>query len=123
LVIASFWFLSAETVVKNSSPFNFPVVTGIKSNLFLYEDFTFSYRPVLTGKKAVEIAWSVPVTEKNGTLSIFNVSGALVRRFAVTSRSGIVRWECDDQTVANGVYFVKLSYGTVFRNLKMVLYR
>jgi hypothetical protein len=116
-------FAAAETVVKSSAPFSFPITVGISGNNLLQSaNEIFLYNSHMAGNKTVELSWSLPVMAKTGTISIFTVAGVKVKTFAITSRSGRVVWDLTQGRIGKGVYCATISYGPSTKNLKLVIY-
>jgi hypothetical protein len=122
LTAALFACLFAETVVKDSAPFPFPTVTGVLTNQL--QHVSFVSKSQWMGANTIAFAWSIPANAKKGNITIYNVLGAQVKTFSLTAPQGMVEWDLSaGRTVASGIYFARLSYGSVTKNLTVVLYR
>jgi len=115
----------AETVVKNSAPFSFPSTVGILGgHLLQNKDAIFVSSANLAGKKIITLSWSLPVQAVSGSISIIALSGAKIRTFQISSPQGYVNWDISGTAkVSNGIYFATLSYGSIKKNLKLMLCR
>jgi hypothetical protein len=116
-------FINAQTVEKLSASFAFPttltsaygVVTSQKAVSF----FRVAGHSVQKGKITLE--WNIAGSATRGTISIFSVSGALVKKVALSTSHGTT--QADLGKVAAGVYFASISFGSYRQNLKLALYR
>ncbi len=118
--------LFAETVVKNSAPFSFPTTTGILNGYLLQnKEAVFVGNVNLSGRKIITLSWSLPVKAGGGgIISIFNLSGAKIKSFQISSPQGYVNWDISGvRRSANGIYFATLSYGSIKKNLKLMFCR
>jgi hypothetical protein len=117
--------LFAETVVKNSAPFSFPTTVGtMVDRQLLAGDASFRGKAVCTGKSAIVFWWSLPSAAENGVISIFRVDGSRIASLAIASSRGSVHWGIAGKTqAANGIYLATLSYGTIKRDCKVILYK
>ena len=117
--------LFATTTVKNSAPFSFPTVVGVKGGQHLQditEVFAGGYNPA--GGRTVTLSWSLPVKAERGSISIFNITGSKIRTFPIGSSRGYVVWDLSgEKRVGNGIYFATLSYGSCKKNLQLVICR
>jgi hypothetical protein len=114
--------LLAQTVEKLSASFTFPTTitsaTGKVQNSQAASFFR-AVRSVQKGKIALE--WNVGNSAASGTICIYSVSGALVKKAIITSNHGM--WQSDIKKNASGIYFASISYGQYKQNLKLALYR
>ena len=124
MVLFSCSLLAAETVVKNSAPFSFPMTVGVRWNSFSKAEVaSFIQKFHNTGKKNIELSWSLPGKAGSGSISIFTMTGARIKTFPMASQEGSVTWNISSETkVANGVYFARLSNGVYNKNLKLFVY-
>ena len=115
--------LLAQTVEKLSASFSFP--TTLTTNSGKSQDpkavsfFRVANRTAQRGKIALE--WTVNNSAVSGTICIYAISGALVKKVVVTASHGTM--QCDLQKAAPGIYFASISFGTYRQNLKLALYR
>lgn len=124
MVLFSFSLFAAETVVKNSVPFSFPMTVGVRWNS-LSKGKMASFIPIFhyAGNRNIELSWSLPGKVENGSISIFTLTGARIKTFPVASQEGSVVWNISaDTKVANGIYFARLSNGAYKKNLKLFVY-
>lgn len=123
ITAAAFCFSAPETVVKMSAPFSFPATVGVLGGrMFRSSDAMFVCNTRLTGKKIVELSWSLPASAKYGTISIFTVSGSKIKTFSIGSPAGAVEWDItESKKIGKGVYFASISYGMSKKNLKLVI--
>jgi hypothetical protein len=124
IVVAALWANPfAETVVKSSVPFSFPF-TGINAPLpNLGGEALFSGKMHLTGKSAVSLSWSLPIKAEKGAISLFSISGALVKKIAITGHAGSVEVDCTRYGIARGIYFATISYGGFQKTINFIVYR
>jgi hypothetical protein len=120
---AALCFSAPETITKLSAPFSFPSTVGVAYRGSLpASGASFLYNTRITGKKVVELSWSLPGRANNGVISIFTVSGSKIKTFAITSQTGIVQWDISEsKKVSKGVYFASMSFGSGKKNLKLVI--
>jgi hypothetical protein len=120
---AALCFSAPETITKLSAPFSFPTTVGISgSRSFQTTSAAFVSTIHTNGKKTVELSWSLPATAKNGTISIFSVTGSKVKFFSISSHEGKVEWDITgSKKVGKGVYFASITYGLSKKNLKLVI--
>jgi flagellar hook assembly protein FlgD len=119
---ASFPFAS-ETVTKSSAAFSFPLTVGVSwKQSFQGKNISFASQSSLRGRKVVEFSWSLSNANENGNISVFNLAGARVKSFPVSSRNGSVQWDvASGKKAAKGVYFAKLTCGTYQKSLKIII--
>ena len=114
---------NAQVVEKLSATFAFPTVLtsvhGVVANQKAVSFFRMAGHSVQQGKIALE--WSIAGSATEGTISIFSVSGALVKKVALSTRHGTA--QIDLEKAAAGVYFASISFGSYRQNLKFALYR
>lgn len=112
--------LFAETVTQQSAPFSFPGTGVISQKTFLLGDKAFTCKKTFSGREIISFSWALPVKAENGKISIYSLSGALVKSFPVTAQKGVVNWEASQGKVASGIYLASLSYGPYKRNIKIM---
>lgn len=69
----------------------------------------------------VVFGWKNPGAAKNGTLSIYSLTGSLVRK--MTPLKNQESAQCDLPPAGPGVYVASVNFGTYKQNLKLALYR
>jgi hypothetical protein len=114
--------LFAQVVEKLSASFSFPTTTsayGVKTAASPASFFRTGGR--FTHKGIVNLEWSVPRGAAQGFISVYSVSGALVKKALLTKNQGSM--QCDLSRAGAGVYLVTISYGTYRQNLKLALYK
>jgi len=116
--------LFAETVVKNSAPFAFPITVGVRGDHSLQSTkVSFTCRTIFAGRSVIEFSWSLPGKAGKGSISVFTIAGSRIKTFSMASQHGIVRWDISaDKKLARGIYIATLSYGIHKQNLKIVQY-
>jgi hypothetical protein len=72
-------------------------------------------------KGKIMLQWTVSSSAASGTINIYSLSGALVKKVVLTSNHGTML--CDLQKAAPGIYMATISYGAYKQNLKLALYR
>jgi hypothetical protein len=124
MVLFPFSLFAAETVIKNSAPFSFPLTVGVKWKQSPQgKEASFVSRSHCMGRKVVEFSWSLPGKTEKGTISIFTIAGSRIKTFSVNAPEGSIRWEIStDKKVAKGIYFARLTYGKNTKNLKFFVY-
>jgi hypothetical protein len=123
LAVCSIGAIAAETVVKSSALFSFPLTVGVNwKQSFQGKNISFASQSSLRGRKVVEFSWSLSSAMEKGDISVFNLAGARVKSFPVSSRNGSVQWDvATGKKAAKGVYFVKLTCGTYQKSLKIII--
>ena len=92
-----------------------PVIAElIPSDFALHQNYPNPFNPTTT------IGFALP-TACNYTLTVYNVSGQEVERFAGSQEAGIVEIEWDAGNLASGIYFYKLTADNFTATKKMVL--
>lgn len=123
IICLSAGLLFAQLVEKLSASFAFPTTLtsahGIVVDQKALSFFRMAGRSVQKGKITLE--WNIAGPAAAGTVSIFSVSGALVKKVALSARYGTT--QVDLGRAAAGVYFASISYGSYRQNLKLALYR
>jgi hypothetical protein len=114
----------AQTVEKLSASFTFPLTVstsmqGKSQDPKAVSFFRMSSRSAQKGKIALE--WTVNNSATSGTICIYAISGALVKKVALTASHGTMQF--DLQKAAQGIYLASISYGTYRQNLKLALYK
>lgn len=121
LFLAVCIFAAPETVQKSSAQFSFIQGIGVfQPRHYSMDGMYFSCKRLVNGKGAISFSWSLP-TGKNdmGKISLFTVSGKLIRSFDVKSQEGRFSWNMPVR-MASGVYFAVLTYGTFKKNVKIL---
>ncbi len=115
----------AETVVKNSKAFTFPVTVGVRGgNALQHKEAVFAGSANLEGRRTITLSWSLPLKTAFGSISIFSLSGAKIKSFQVTSPQGYVNWDISGTgRSGNGIYLATLSCGSIKKNLKLMFCR
>jgi hypothetical protein len=113
-------FAAPETVSKQSAAFSFPPTGVILQKTYLMGGKAFSCKKSFSGRQVISLSWALPTKAENGKISIFTLSGALVKSFPVTAQKGMVNWDASHGTVASGIYLASLSYGPYKSNLKIM---
>lgn len=116
--------LMAQLVEKSSASFTFPLTVstamqGKSQDPKAVSFFRVGSRSMQKGKIALE--WTVNNSAVSGTVCIYAISGALVKKVALTASHGTM--QCDLQKAAPGIYFASISFGTYRQNLKLALYK
>lgn len=121
LFLAMCIFAAPETKTATSAQFTFKLGTGVHLPKYYSVDaMYFSCKKLVNGKGALSFSWSLPgVKADKGKISLFTVSGKLIRAFDVKSQEGRVSWNMPSR-MASGVYFATLSYGTFKKNVKIL---
>ena len=122
LLIAS-GALFAQTVEKFSASFTFPltITSAVGKQVQPSQVSFFRSAGVVLHRGVFLLDWSVPPAAGQGKISVYSVSGHLVKSFVITKNIGSV--QCDMSRSAAGIYLVTLSYGLYKQNLKLALYR
>lgn len=114
---------NAQVVEKLSATFAFPTVLtsahGVAANQKAVSFFRMAGHSVQQGKITLE--WNIAGAATEGTISIYSISGALVKKVALSARNGTTH--VDLEKAAAGVYFASISFGSYRQNLKLALYR
>ena len=106
-------FAVAETLTKDSAPFEFPV-TGIeKKGIKSFNKAVLTSR--LVADQVAAISWSIPDVVLNGELSLYSPSGALLKSFPVSRNKGTVLWDLGKDGASHGVYVAAIQAGS-YRN-------
>jgi hypothetical protein len=114
-------FAAPENISKQSAAFSFPTGIGvITPKTYLMGEKAFSCRKSFSGKQVISLSWALPTKAENGKISIFTLSGALVKSFPVTAQKGMVNWDASHGIVASGIYLATLTYGPYKSNLKIM---
>jgi hypothetical protein len=115
--------INAQTVEKLSASFTFPTTLtsahGVVTDQKAVSFFRMAGHSFQKGKLTLE--WNIAGSAAAGSISIFSVSGALVKKVALSTRYGTT--QVDLGRIAAGVYFASISYGSYRQNLKLALYR
>jgi hypothetical protein len=114
---------AAQVVEKLSASFSFPTALtsarGVVTDQKALSFFRMAGRSFQKGKITLE--WNIAGSATAGTISVFSVSGALVKKVAISTRCGAT--QVDLGKAAAGVYFASVSCGSYRQNLKCALYR
>jgi hypothetical protein len=114
--------LLAQTVEKSSTSFTFPTTMTSRSEGAISTRIASYFKQVPSiarGKFTLE--WNISTSARSGSISLYSVSGKLVKKIALNSTAGVM--ECDLGKSAAGVYCASISYGSYRQNLKLALYR
>jgi hypothetical protein len=115
-------FAAHEDVSKSSAPFSFVQVGVINPANYSAHGMSFSYKKVVAGKQGMIFSWSLPAMKADmGRLSLYTVSGKLVKSFSFTSKDKpYIAWSMPRGKMAGGVYFASLSFGQFKKTLKVL---
>lgn len=114
--------LLAQTVEKLSASFTFPLtLTTAGGKAIAPVPVSFFHVASKAQKGKIMLQWTVSSPAVSGAISIYSLSGALVKKVALKSNYGTM--QCDLQKAAPGIYLASISYGTFRQNLKFALYR
>jgi len=115
--------LFAQTVEKFSASFTFPltVTSAVGKQMQPSPVSFFRAAGVVLHRGIFLLDWSVPPAAGQGRISVYSVSGHLVKNFVITKNIG--SQTCDLSRSATGIYLVSISYGLYKQNLKLALSR
>jgi hypothetical protein len=123
IICFSTGLLNAQVVEKLSASFTFPTTLtsahGLSTDQNAVSFFRTAGHSFQKGKIILE--WCCAGSATEGTISIFSVSGALVKKVALSARQGTA--QVDLQKAAAGVYFASISFGSYRQYLKLALYK
>jgi hypothetical protein len=123
ILCCSMGMLLAQTVEKTSASFTFPLTITSTSDGGMSPRTTsyFKQVPQSIGHGKFALEWNISTSARSGSISLYSVSGKLVKKIALNNTAGIM--ECDLGKTAAGVYCASISYGSYRQNLKLALYR
>ncbi len=118
------WALSvkADVVSASSTPFSFPVFTGVKQGIVVSHPAYFKFLQNPVGARTLTFSWSLPAQSKTqrGAITVYSLRGQAIKVFPVVSPSGMVRWNAAKEGAA-GIYIAKLVYGSIQQHLRLML--
>ena len=121
LLIAFGVLAGHEAYSPQSAPFSFLQVGVTNPYSLMTTNSSFSCKKIASGKEGILFSWSLPGnTAKSGNLSVFSISGKLLKTFNLTSRDNSKIWNIPHDKLAGGVYFAVLTYGMWKKNTKIV---
>jgi hypothetical protein len=122
LFLAFAIFAAPENVTKTSSPFIFQQGIGVLyPKVYSVNGMTFTYKKITAGKQSMSFSWSLPKTIGDaGKLSLFTLSGKMIKSYDVTSPQGSHTWSMAQGKIGSGVYFARLTYGKFNKSLKVM---
>ena len=110
----------SETVVGVSAPFSFPAGIGI-----ITQDGSFKHFVSLTSRMlkngTILFTWSMNTKAEKGEISIYTLSGRLIKTFNVVSKDGHMKWDAKGNGLSNGIYFAVLQVGQVKQKIKFTI--
>lgn len=110
--------LFAETVVKNSAPFSFPLISGIsKERQVSGIPVTFAHKTLRSARGAIAFSWSIPSAAKQGVISVFRIDGSRVALLKINQPRGSMQWT----PAADGIYLATIRYGTHKLDSRMII--
>lgn len=115
-------FAAPETITKSSASFSFKQGVGVLFPMgYSANGNSFYYKKIAVGKPGMAFSWVLP-KEKDvpGKLSIFSLSGRLVKSFDLSKAKGSINWTMQNSKISGGIYFAKLSYGSFNKSLKII---
>ncbi|HUI93982.1 MAG TPA: T9SS type A sorting domain-containing protein [Chitinivibrionales bacterium] len=114
--------LLAQTVEKFSASFTFPLtLTAVPGKVVAPAAMSFFHVGPKAQKGKILLQWTVSGSVPSGSICIYSLSGALVKKVTLTSNHGTIY--CDLQKASPGIYLASISYGTFQQNQKFALYR
>jgi len=109
--------INAQVVEKASASFTFPTtLTSAAGVVTDQKAVLFSLGRALRSKRKNNPGMEHRRVGGRRTISIFSVSGALVKKVALSARHGTM--QADLGRAAAGVYFAAISFGSYRQNLK-----
>jgi hypothetical protein len=122
LFLAICVFAAPETKTATSAQFSFIQGVGVfQPRLYSMDGMYLSCKKLVNGKGAISFSWSLPAIKADmGKISVFTVSGKLIKVFDVKSQEGRISWSMPNARMASGVYFATLTYGTFKKNIKIL---
>jgi hypothetical protein len=123
IVGLSAWGFLGNAVEKYSASFSFPltVTSGIPAKLTPATQSYFRLASHSIQKGMVTFVWYVNASQPKGVVSVYSISGALVKRISLAKTSGSM--QCDLSKVGSGVYIATMTFGAFRQNLTLALYR
>jgi hypothetical protein len=117
------WGFLGNAVEKYSASFSFPltVTSGIPAKLTPATQSYFKMASHSIQKGMVTFVWFVNTPQPKGVVSIYSISGAVVKRIPISRTNGSM--QCDLSKVGSGVYIATLTFGAFRQNLTLALYR
>ncbi len=110
-----------EDISKSSAPFSFTVAGVVQGITYFGNSTSFLCKKITNGKEAFAFSWSLPkIKDATGKLSIYGVSGKLIKSFGLSSNQGSFIWNVGRGHMADGVYFASLSYGQYNKSLRIL---
>jgi hypothetical protein len=122
LFLAVCVFAAPEIKTATSAQFSFIQGVGVlQSKIYSMDGMYFSSKRLVNGKGAISFSWSLPAVKADmGKISLFTVSGKLIKAFDVKSQEGRISWSMPNARMASGVYFAVLTYGSFKKNIKIL---
>jgi hypothetical protein len=110
-----------ENISKSSAPFSFAQAGVLQQYIHSANGSYFSCKKLANGRQGMVFTWSIlDNSAKTGNLSIYSISGKLIKSYEVTSRQKSIIWSMPQSKIASGVYFAELNYGSFRKNAKIV---
>jgi hypothetical protein len=111
-----------EQLSKSSDQFVFQQGIGVRYfAIAAVNGLSFAYKKVISGKEGLVFSWTLPKSKADiGKLSIYSVSGKLIKSFNLTTPEGSISWNMPKGKMSSGVYLARLSYGSFNRSLKII---
>jgi hypothetical protein len=111
-----------QTVEKLSVSFTFPTSVGsLPSSNIPMTGPSFFHATSLADHGSIVLEWSVPQSARKGSIALYTISGALVKKIDVAQNHG--KLSLARELPAAGVFLATLSFGSYKQTLKLALYR
>jgi hypothetical protein len=108
----------AVTWQVSSAPFSFPGV-GVK-NQAAAQPADLAYRSSSI-RGIIDITCVLPGKMAHGQLSIYTISGKVIKSFIVTPQNTSVKWNAAADHTPAGIYVATLKAGTVKKSIRVML--
>ena len=114
ILIGAATLVSAERLTKSVTFKSSVGVSPKGRTVVMFENFGCRLLP----KQNVQFTWSARAAAKVGELSIYSLSGVLVKRVSVDAHVGKMIWSASKSGVSNGVYIATMEIGSYKHDIK-----
>jgi hypothetical protein len=92
----------------------------IEANQQIQTKATLQYRAEFS-RGSLTILYNLPASVSGARLIIYDVSGSLIKDFALKCGKGAIHWSFESDSVAAGVYVACMRYGTADKKIQIAI--
>jgi flagellar hook assembly protein FlgD len=112
IILLAFSMTSAVIWEMSSDPFTVGIAGKGRKTISRQSDLRY-----MELQGGITFHYTIPSSEKNATLTIFNLSGHLVKRFDLKQGTTNISWPIAQTSVSKGIYIAALKGGVIEKQI------